>query len=421
QCDSSVSALCSFILKSNVANVTQPKSSSEPVFNSSKLRRIAYSDCSLQRQCSAPTDTVSPCPSTWASSAKSPGASNITGDATTSTTILVNTVDTITADVPSSLSVQDDVAPRNCDPSASASEFILTPNCSGGLTNDVVSTKLLPGCEVPVADTSNLLHSIQHALLHSSFKWYSQLANHSPLHVPISSSLFDATVSGVKPDVFGTLSPTLNSPLSWSSADMCSTEDKFMFSSSPPSWTKNGASVPLDLNVCDSYVKQTQSAPISHQNSKHLTPTSLTSFPESSQRPVSLTIGYQQHSTNQFIPRPTLSSFNHGFKSTFHPSGYSPWRRHVGDTITPTTICSPQPSHNRFWSDGFDQLTSPRLSEPISVPAVGLGSSLWSSRMTSTMPKSAGDVPSFPSIVHSNLVENAVITYLLSGFIPMCS
>ncbi|KAF7257708.1 hypothetical protein EG68_05236 [Paragonimus skrjabini miyazakii] len=408
--------------ESNVENVTQPKSSSEPVFNSSKLRRIAYSDCSLQRQCFAPTDTVSPCSSTWASPAKSSSASNATGapsNATTSTTILVDTLDSMTTGIPSSLSVHDDVAARNCDPSASVSETILTPNCFGGLTNDVVSTKLLPCCEVPVADRGNLLNSIQHALLHSSFHWYPQLANHNPLHVPVSSSLFDATANEVKPDVFSTLSPTMNSPLSWSSIDMRPIEDKLMFSFSPPSWTKNVTSTSLDLNVCNTDVKQTHSAPTSLQNSKHSTPTSVTSVSQISQRPVPLTISNdspaihhcperdsQQHSTNQFILRPTLSSFNHGFKSTFHPGGYSPCRRRVGDAITPTTICSPQPSHNRLWSNGFDQLTSPGLSEPISTPAVSLGSSLWSSRITNTISKSAGDVPSFLSSVHSNLTEN---------------
>ncbi|KAF5401710.1 hypothetical protein PHET_04688 [Paragonimus heterotremus] len=408
--------------ESNVENVTQPKSSSEPVFNSSKLRRIAYSDCSLQRQCSTPTDTVSPCSSTLASRAKSPSASNATGapsDATTSTTILMDTLDIMTSGVPSSLFVHDNVAPRSCDPSASVSETIPTPNHFGSLTNDVVSTKLLPDCEVPVADTANLLHSIQHTLFHSSFHWYPQLANHSPLHVPVSSNLFDATASVLKPNVFGTLTPTLNPPLSWSSTDIRPIEDKLMFSFSPPSWTKDVTSTPLDINVCSTDVKQTQSAPISHQNSKHLTSTSVTSVLESSQRPVSLTIGNdspaihhcpdcdsQQHSTNQFIPRPSPSSFNHGFNPTFHPGGHIPWQRHVGDTITPTTICSPQPLHNRFSSNGFDQLTSPGLSEPISAPAVGLGSPLWSSRMTNTVPKSTRDVPRFPNSVHSNFTEN---------------
>ncbi|KAF8562915.1 hypothetical protein P879_09684, partial [Paragonimus westermani] len=404
--------------ESYVENVTQPKSSSEPASNSSKLRRIAHSDCSLQRQCSAPTNTTSPCSSAWALPVKSPSAPNVTGapsDVTVTTTILGVTPNSTTTAVSSSLSMRDDIPHRNCNLSASVSETIPTPNYFGGLTNDVVSTRLLPGCEVPVADTANLLHSIQHALLRSSLQWYPQLANHSPLHVPVSLSLFDATAGELKPDVFGVPSPALNSPLSWSSADVRPIEEKLMFNFSPPFWTKNGTSVPSD--VCTTDVKEAQSAPVSLQSSKRLTPTSVTSVLESSQSPVPLTIGNdsptshhcpdrdsRQHSTNRFTPRPAPSSFNHGLKLTSHASVYSPWRRHVGDTIT--TICSPPPSHNRFWSKGSDQLTSPGLSEHMSAPTVGLGSFLWNSQMNSIIPKSTGDVPNSPNGVHSNLMEN---------------
>ncbi|KAA3671563.1 uncharacterized protein DEA37_0002569 [Paragonimus westermani] len=399
----SVFVLFSFILESYVENVTQPKSSSESAFNSSKLHRIA-----------------SPRSSAWALPVKSSSAPNVTGassDDTTTTTVLGVTPNSTTTAVSSSLSMRNDISAGNCNLSASVTETIPTSNYFGGLTNDVVSTRLLPGCEVPVSDTANLLHSIQHALLRSSLQWYPHLANRSPLHVPVSFSLFDATASELKPDVFGVPSPALNSPMSWSSADLRPIEEKLVFNFSPPFWTKHGTSVPSDVSTTD--VKKVQSAPVSLQTSKPLTPTFITSVLESSQSSVPLNIGNdsptnhhcpdrdsRQHSTNRFTPRPAPSSFNQGFKLTSHASDYSPWRRHVSDTITTTTVCSPRPSHDRFSSKGSDQLTSPGLSELISAPTVGLGSSPWISQMNSIIPKSTGDVPNIPNGVHSNLMEN---------------